>query len=193
MKEYYFDVPLVILCGGKSSRMGEDKSLLPFGQYSSLVQYQYERLKPYFKEVYLSSKINKFDFLSDNSKIIFDEGEVFSPMVALQSILQQMETPYVFILTVDTPFVTLDTINSLISSCQKYDINVAKTQKLHSLCGIFNKSVLSYVDELISQDIHKIGLLLDKFHTNIVNFYDENEFLNLNKKEDYLKALSIIR
>jgi molybdopterin-guanine dinucleotide biosynthesis protein A len=190
--QYYFDMPLVILCGGKSSRMGEDKSLLPFGKSASLVQYQYERLIPYFKEVYLSSKINKFDFLNTTDNIIFDDGETFSPMVALQSILQHIETPYVFILTVDTPFVTLDTINSLISSCEKYDINVAKTQKLHNLCGVFNKSVLSFVNELISKDIHKIGLLLDNCHTNIIKFDDENEFLNLNKKEDYLKALRVI-
>jgi len=43
-----FDIPCVILCGGKSSRMGEDKALLPFGEYSTLVQYQYERLQSVF-------------------------------------------------------------------------------------------------------------------------------------------------
>ncbi|MFY4863348.1 NTP transferase domain-containing protein, partial [Aliarcobacter butzleri] len=31
MKIIPFEIPCVILSGGKSSRMGEDKSLLPFG------------------------------------------------------------------------------------------------------------------------------------------------------------------
>jgi molybdenum cofactor guanylyltransferase len=68
-----FEISCVILCGGKSSRMGEDKSLLPFSSSNSLTQYQYERLKPYFKNIYLSSKINKFDFADDNVLILDEE------------------------------------------------------------------------------------------------------------------------
>ena len=59
-----FEIPCVILSGGKSSRMGEDKSLLPFGSSNSLIEYQYKRLKPYFKNLYISSKIDKFDIVS---------------------------------------------------------------------------------------------------------------------------------
>ena len=40
------EMPLVILCGGKSSRMKEDKALLPFSNASSLAKYQYKRLVP---------------------------------------------------------------------------------------------------------------------------------------------------
>ena len=192
-----FDIPCIILCGGKSSRMGEDKALLPFGEYPTLVQYQYERLKPYFKEIYLSSKVDKFDFLKKsgehtNANIIFDQGEVHSPLVALKSILESINLNKAFILTVDTPFVTLDTISQLIKASNGFDITVAKTQKLHNLCGVFDKSCLCEIDSMISQDFHKIGALLKKVKTSTIEFYEENEFLNLNKKEDYLKAISII-
>jgi molybdopterin-guanine dinucleotide biosynthesis protein A len=43
----------VIFAGGKSSRMGEDKSLLPFGTFSSLAEYQYNRLSNIFDIVYI--------------------------------------------------------------------------------------------------------------------------------------------
>lgn len=187
LKEY----TAVILCGGKSSRMGEDKSLLPFASYDTLAQYQYERLLPYFKKVYLSSKQNKFNFV-DDEHIIFDTGDVFSPMVALQTILQSCEDKKLFILTVDTPFVSIATIEKLLKSSNNSEITIAKTQKLHNLCGFFHKEILYYIEELLLKDTHKIGLLLEKFNTTIVPFTDENEFLNLNKKEDYDKALSII-
>lgn len=186
------ELPLVILCGGKSSRMGEDKALLPFGSYSTLVQYQYERLKPYFKTVYLSSKINKFDFLSNDDHIIYDEAETFSPMVALQTILKTIQSEMVFILTVDTPFVTIGSISKIYENINFNEITVANSERLHNLCGFYNKSVLCKIDECLSQDIHKIGYLLKISTTNSVDFFDENEFLNLNKKEDYQKALSII-
>jgi len=34
----------IIFAGGKSSRMGRDKALLPFGGYDTLTEYQYRRL-----------------------------------------------------------------------------------------------------------------------------------------------------
>ena len=185
------DYCAVILCGGKSSRMGEDKALLPFDSYSTLAQYQYERLQPFFKKVYLSSKTNKFDFI-DDEHIIFDQGDIFSPMIALQTILQHCQEKKLFILTVDTPFVSIASIQKLFIASKNAKISVAKTQRLHNLCGFYHKEILYYIEELLEKDIHKIGLLLDKFETNVISFPNENEFLNLNKKEDYLKALSII-
>ena len=52
----------VILAGGKSSRMQQDKALLPFGEVNSLAEFQYRRLSKIFSKVYISSKYNKFDF-----------------------------------------------------------------------------------------------------------------------------------
>ena len=52
----------VILAGGKSSRMKQDKALLPFGDTNSLAEFQYRRLSKIFSKVYISSKNNKFDF-----------------------------------------------------------------------------------------------------------------------------------
>jgi len=187
-----YDIPCVILCGGKSSRMGEDKALLPFASYPTLVQYQYERLKPYFKNVYLSSKVNKFEFLDNDSAIIYDNGQTHSPLVALKTILEHIEEQKVFILTVDTPFVKPSTIATLIEASNGIEITVAKTLKLHNLCGVFDKSCLYNIKNMIREDFHKIGALLEKSITKEVPFSDDDEFLNLNKKIDYEKALFII-
>ncbi|WP_419763702.1 MAG: molybdenum cofactor guanylyltransferase MobA [Arcobacter sp.] len=194
-----FDIPCVILCGGKSSRMGEDKALLPFSNYNSLAQYQYERLKPYFKEIYLSSKTNKFDFLKDsenhkNTDIIYDNiSDESSPLIALKSILEFINLTKAFIITVDTPFVKISSIQRLITNSTISNITIAVTSKEHNLCGIYNKSCLSLIDTMILDNNHKIGNLINNTTSSKIKFYDENEFLNLNKIEDYKKALSIIR
>lgn len=185
---YRQELPLVILCGGKSSRMGEDKALLPFRNKTSLASYQLDRLNPFFKNIYLSSKVNKFDFTCD---IIYDEGEVYSPLIALQTILKSIKNEKVVILSVDTPFVSIETINTLIKESDSYDICVAKSERLHSLCGVFSKSCLKQIELMLSDDMHKVGYLLKKVKTNIINFENDDEFLNLNMKEDYLKALNL--
>jgi len=183
------EIPCVILCGGKSSRMGEDKALLPFDKYNSLVQYQFERLKPYFKSIHLSSKTNKFDFPCD---IIYDKEDVSSPMVALKNILSTLEDDKVFIMTVDTPFVSLETIDKLYASSKDLDITVAQTLRTHNLCGVFSKSILEKVIEMVNDDFHKIGALLKRVNISYVKFEDENEFLNLNTPEEYKLAMELI-
>lgn len=169
--------------------MGEDKALLKFNGFSSLSSYQYNRLKPYFNNIYLSSKVNKFDFPCE---IILDKGEIYSPLIALKTILENIRSPKVFIITVDTPLVSIETINKLIKQSCDYDITVAKTQRLHSLTGVFSKSILNEITEMLNEDIHKIGFLLEKVNTNIITFEDDNEFINLNNPEDYKEALKLV-
>ena len=194
------DIPCVILAGGKSSRMGEDKSLLPFGQYDTLIEYQYNKLSKIFSKVYISTKTNKFDFLKESGKhkinksnLILDETQnISSPMVALQSILKQFNSK-VFIVTVDTPLIDKDTFEDLIDKSVKYDITIAKTKnKLHNLCGVFSYSLLMFIEKLIKDDIHKINYMVSSSDTLTVLYDNELQFININTPNEYKKALSII-
>lgn len=191
MQKPSFEIPCVILCGGKSSRMGEDKSLLPFDDKSTLTQYQFDRLKPYFKDIYISSKIDKFDFL-DKNRLLLDESEVYSPIAAIDSILNKLDEEKVFIITVDTPLVSIDSISKLISSSDDYDITVAKTIRTHNLCGVFSKSIKNTTEKMLNDDFHKVGFLLQNNKTNIIQLPNDDEFINLNHKEDYFKSLNLI-
>ena len=184
-----FKIPCIILSGGKSQRMGEDKSLLPFSTYTSLIEFQYRRLKPYFSDIFISSKVDKFPFLDDKSKIVFDENkEVFSPILALYTILQKFDE--VFIITVDTPFVSIETIEKLVKSSNSYDITIAQTSnKTHNLCGVFKNSCLENIKYMIENDIHKINYLIKNSNYKIIECKNEDEFLNINEQSDYKKAL----
>lgn len=188
-------VAFVILCGGKSSRMGENKTFLPFGQYSSLIHYQYEKFSLAFPLVYISSKTNDFAFLKNKSCVLLDKDkEVYSPLVALKSILEQVNCSKVFILTVDTPFVSQNSVEKLIQNSFDFEITIASTpQKVHNLCGVFSKNLLPKIDEMLKQDIHKIGYLIKQSQTHIINFEDETEFLNMNTKLEYEKALKLLK
>ncbi|QKJ27974.1 molybdenum cofactor guanylyltransferase MobA [Aliarcobacter cibarius] len=188
-----FKIPCVILSGGKSSRMGEDKSLLPFFSSKTLIEFQYKKLEQYFNHIYISSKSDKFDFLKDKSKLILDKNhDVSSPILALQTILEKFDK--VFIIPVDTPFVEFKTIEKLIIDSNSFDITIAQTPfKTHNLCGIFTKNILPFIENMINQDIHKINYLIKNSKTQIINFENEDEFLNLNDKNEYQKALNYIK
>ena len=186
-------IPCVILCGGRSSRMGKDKSLLPFSSSNSLTQYQYDKLKISFSDVYLSSKVDKFDFLVNKDKyLILDKDEIFSPIVALQTIFKRIKTSKVFIITVDTPLISINSINELINNSNNSDICVAKTLKTHNLCGVFSTSLVSFIAEMLENEIHKVNYLLKNNNTKYIHFENDDEFINLNNKDEYKRALDII-
>lgn len=173
--------------------MGEDKSLLPFSSSNTLIEFQFNRLKPYFKDIYISSKNDKFDFLKDKTKLILDKNqEVYSPILALQTILEKFDK--VFIITVDTPLIKISSIEKLINSSNNFDITIAQTEeKTHNLCGIFSKNINETIEKMIKNDIHKINYLIKNSKYQIINFNNEDEFLNINEKKEYEKALNIIK
>jgi molybdenum cofactor guanylyltransferase len=187
-----FEITCVILSGGKSSRMGEDKSLLPFSSSKTLIEYQYNRLKPYFKNIYISSKTNKFDFIEEKFLILDENKDVFSPILALDTIFDKFKNQKIFIITVDTPFVTIESISKLIEESENYDICIAQTEKTHNLCGVFSSNISLTIKNMIINDIHKINYLIKNNKYNIIKFHKNSEFMNLNNKYEYLESLSYI-
>ena len=192
MKITPFEITCVILSGGKSSRMGEDKSLLPFSSSKTLIEYQYNRLKPYFQNVYISSKTNKFDFIDEEFLILDENKDIFSPILALDTIFNKFKNQKIFIITVDTPLVTIESITKLIEESKDYDICVAQSEKTHNLCGIFSSIISFSIKKMIENDIHKINYLIKNNKYNIVNFDNNSEFININNREEYIKSLEYI-
>lgn len=177
----------VIMAGGKSSRMKKDKALLPFGSYSSLAEYQYRRLSKIFPSVYLSAKINKFDF---EVPLLMDKYLGSSPLVALVSIFESLEVNEVFVLSVDAPFVEESVIEKLYNaSCDHYDVVLAQSKKgVEPLCAIYHRSFLKEAKSALSQDQHRLQSLFDSLNVKKVLIENEAYFMNMNYPEDYEKA-----
>jgi molybdopterin-guanine dinucleotide biosynthesis protein A len=181
-------IPLVIFAGGKSSRMGEDKSLLPFGRYSTLTEYQLKRFEMHFDSIYISCKSrDKFDFTANF--IEDNDQEVFSPLVAISSIFQRLSCDSFLALSVDTPFVSIDTLSQLIKKNDPTKIaTIAKSDYIEPLCCVYNQNIKPIIKDSIEQNRHKLTMILKD--ANIVQA-DIDEFKNLNNKSDYLEALNI--
>ncbi len=177
----------VIFAGGKSSRMGRDKALLPFGGHATLAEYQYRRLLPLFDRVSLSTKENKFPF---TAPLILDrEFGQSSPMVALSSILSAVNDHAVFVLSVDMPFVDAQLIDKLFAAAQRHPeahVVVARSsQGVEPLCAIYHTKLLPRVNDLLQQGEHRMRTLLQSVPTLEVLCPRAEPFVNLNTPEDY--------
>jgi molybdopterin-guanine dinucleotide biosynthesis protein A len=187
-------LPCVIFAGGKSSRMGEDKALLPFASYSTLTEYQYQRLSKIFQNVYISCKESSnfsFDahFIEDTK-----ESNIYAPTVGFTAAFKRVTEDRFFALSVDSPFINEKIITTLIENDKEdADATIAKTDEgIQPLCGIYHRSLESKFQKMVQEENHKLGYLLKESKTTYCYFNDIKHFLNMNHPEDYQKALSLI-
>ena len=178
----------VIFAGGKSSRMGKDKSLLPFGSCPTLTEFQQAKLNTMFEKVYISAKEDKFDF---DCMVIEDIYTENSPLVGIISIFETLKVEEVFILSVDAPFVQKETIERLLTYNQtSLDAIVAQSPSgIQPLCGLYKSSILPLAYTQLEKGNHKLGDLLRLANTLYVKFDEDTPFTNLNHPEEYQKAL----
>lgn len=182
------DIPLVIFAGGKSSRMGKDKALLPFGEYQTLTQFQHTKLKNYFENIYISAKTDKFDF---DCIVIEDTQKEYSPLIAILSIFETLQVDEIFILSVDVPFVEKEVIEKILKDRDDMkEIVVAKSPSgIQPLCGHYKKSILPLAYAQLKKGNHKLLDLLALANTQLIEFEDDEPFTNLNHPHEYHKAL----
>ncbi len=171
--------------------MGEDKSLLPFGGFPTLTQFQLHKLQPYFKDIYISCKsADKFDF---KANFIEDNPlyQTSAPFIGLLSIFEKLQCDKIFVLSVDTPFFQPEHFEKLAHHDSKEaSIIVSKSSSgVQPLCAMYKKELVPIMIELIAQKKYRFSGLFDKITTKYVDFSEDEIFTNLNFPEDYKKAL----
>jgi molybdopterin-guanine dinucleotide biosynthesis protein A len=177
----------IIFAGGKSSRMGKDKALLPFAGYSTLSEFQYNKLSSLFDKVYISSKEDKFDF---DTTVIVDRYEDHSPLVGIISIFEALEVDEVFILSVDAPFINEEVIKKMLNHKKEFDAVIAKSPNgIEPLCGVYRRSILALAQKHLKECNHRLNDLLKEAHTQFIIFEDDAPFTNLNHPHEYEGAL----
>ncbi|MCI7236420.1 molybdenum cofactor guanylyltransferase [Campylobacter sp.] len=178
----------LILAGGKSSRFGSDKTTEPFGDFASLTHFLYERLSRVFGSVKVCAKTAKF---SAPLPLLIDDFSEFAPIFVLSCLDKNFSKP-VFILPADMPFITEAEIFALFKSLKDFDICYAKdSKKEHFLCGFFRPSIATKAREQIAAGELAIHKLLNLCYSTSVEF--EHDFLNINYKDDFKKALKFAR
>ena len=173
--------------------MGEDKALLPFASYTTLLEYQYSRLSKIFPKVYISCKDRslynfKADFIEDEVK------ELYAPTAGFVAIYKTISDEHFFALSVDSPFISKDIIEKIsYEDSKSFDATIAKTSEgIQPLCGIYHRSLQNSFSKMLDENNHKLGYLLKNAQTNYVFFENTTSFLNMNHPQDYQKALKLI-
>ena len=174
--------------------MGEDKALLPFAGFDTLVEYQYNRLSTIFTNVYISCKdksLFAFDanFIEDKKN-----SSIFAPTLGFISAFDTLNTDKIFAISVDTPFITQKEIEKIMRA-DTSDVDAVITQTnegVHPLCGIYHKTLLPKFEQMLKENNHKLSSLVKNVKTTYVSFPNSQAFFNMNHPKDYQKALQLL-
>jgi len=183
------DFTCAILAGGKSTRLGRDKATLKVFD-KALIQQVYEKAEHVFKDIVIVS--NHHDrFFGIDVPIVRDILPIPSSIVGIASALLFANTPYVFVLACDMPFVSVQSIEYVLNKVNGEDIIIPRTEKgFESLHAVYNRSCISTMITRIGLQRLKIS---DLFPFFIVREVEENQvfmnrgasvFTNINVEED---------
>ncbi len=186
-------ISAVIIAGGKSSRMGQDKALMPFGKYSTLSEYQYRRLEYIFDNVYISAKDNKFPF---KANIIYDTDLKSNPLNAIKSAFEQLKDDAIFILSVDMPLLSINSINKLLNAYKNSDnrvlaITIKSKSNFEPTATIYKREVLETINKMYQKGDFKLLNILNSVKILSIEV-NEDELININRPQDYKKAKELI-
>ena len=201
MKEH--NILGVILAGGKSSRFGSNKSLSKLANYK-LIEHVINKIDAYFSEILVVSNDSSLKIKNQKIQIIKDciKGYL-GPLVGVLSAIKyanSFKNKYKWIVTFpcDTPFFNKMIIEKMIekSISAKEKIYLVKDKKQrHNIFGLWSTSLESILEEDLNNNFRKVDLWADKIGCNFIekDIQNENEFLNINTKEDLELAEEIYR
>lgn len=183
----------IILSGGKSSRMGQDKGLLHLNG-KSMMEIAIERLSIHCDRIIISANSEVYDHLG--LEVVKDIFTDIGPMGGLYSALTRSLSEYNMVLSVDLPFVNEGLINYLIDSSRGFQLAVpwSGNEYYEPLCACYHISVIALLKEAISSGNFKLPSLFQQMTVNklIINpelpFYHDNLFFNINNVSDFISA-----
>lgn len=178
----------VILAGGKSSRMGRDKSQLKIGD-TTFSQKLLDDFSQYFENVYLSVSANS---QLSGPGIIHDDKESLGPLSGLMAAIKGTKGDNVFICATDMPFADPEIAVQLVEMMGDFDACLIRRTngKVETAFSVFSKGILPHLQDELDNGKRSIMGLVDRISARFVDeteldSFSDDSFLNVNTPEDY--------
>ena len=179
----------ILLAGGPSSRMGKEKGeMLIHG--IPMCQYPFRVLQELCGEILVSSC--KTVSFPGKFFLVCDEIRGIGPLGGLFSCLKIATSELNLVLPWDMPGVTTQLMRLLLEKEKDYDLLVPALgeNSPEPLCGIYRRSVVRTIEEMISDKEYAVHKLMGRVKTKVIRIeekdpvYRNDLFRNINTPEE---------
>lgn len=151
------DPTFVLLAGGKSVRMGEDKGFVPIGNNSHFLGQILEKLNHLSNSIFVSLRNEQAEpyskFIQKTALIIDQDLPIAGPLKGILSSYIYLKehnllNDFIYVLPIDIPYIEERTIQRLLDTFQEKlepvsGIFYESKTGLEPLCGIYTRQTLS--------------------------------------------------
>jgi molybdopterin-guanine dinucleotide biosynthesis protein A len=184
----------IVLAGGRSRRMGQDKATLPFGD-ETLLERTVRIVREVVPEVLVISREDQprvGDF-----RVVHDSAEGLGPLAGLVKGLEVMSSERAFLTSCDVPFLKPEYLRLMIELSQGHPITVPLVDGYHmTTSAVYTREVLPVAQELLAARRLRPLFLVEAVNARIVTADDLRDvdpdlqsFRNCNTQEEYEQAL----
>ena len=180
----------IVLCGGRSSRMGQPKAWLPFGDellLQRVVRIVGSVVQPV---VVVAAPGQAVPELPNAVAIVSDEVEGRGPLAGLAAGLIALtgQVDAVYLSACDVPFLMPAFVERVISRLGSHDVAVPRVGGyLHPLAAVYRITVIDTVLSLLAADRLRPVFLYDAVPTL---FLDEADLIDVDPRFDSLRNLN---
>lgn len=174
----------ILLAGGKSTRMGSDKGLLQLNG-KPMATYGLNTLTAVCQNIIISTnqpEYNQFGF-----DLVADEIADKGPLAGVVKGLTVSQTAHNFVLSCDTPYVSVDLFNHLWNHRGDASIVIpVHNNQPHYLIGYYHHRILPHLQEQLTLNNVKMQRVIKGLNVKQINCdqFDAREFKNLNQPTD---------
>ena len=190
----------IVLCGGKSTRMGVPKATLPFGNETMLqrvVRILHTVASPI---VVVAAREQSLPELPADIIVTRDEREAQGPLEGLRAGLSALPASIdvAYATSCDVPLLQPAFVTRMVELLGDHDIAVVEIDGFpHPLSAVYRRKTLPHIESLLAENRLRPVFLFDMMRTRRVRSEEMiavdpelRTLRNLNTKEDYLAALA---
>jgi molybdopterin-guanine dinucleotide biosynthesis protein A len=179
------DAAAIILAGGKSLRMGQDKGLLPIGGIP-MFQHIANQLTPFFSDALIVANQAEA-YRGAGLRIVPDEQQGIGPLMGILSGLSASTKELNFVTACDIPNMNMDFIAELLKLADGCDavIPVTGDDMYEPLFAVYRKTVIPAIREIIGQGNRRIIELLTRVKVCTIQLPGADWYHNINTIQDY--------
>ncbi|MDQ6974698.1 MAG: molybdenum cofactor guanylyltransferase [Mariprofundaceae bacterium] len=157
----------VILAGGASKRMGQDKASLIFNGQTLLARAE-QHLQPLFEHVVVSVRQHRSD---THLPQILDQHESRAPILGIHAALKHVKTDWICVVAVDMPFVSPDLLCFMADNRNHHDAVLAEVGgTLQPLLAFYHQhACLPIMQTRIAHHQRSLIRLIPHIHAKILH------------------------
>lgn len=184
----------IVLSGGKSTRMGTNKSLLTIKSKTVIERITNELKTVSDKVVLIANEPEIYDFLQ--LETYADRYKEKGPLAGLETALHHVNADVFLIVACDMPFISGQVYNYLLQQLGRYDAVVpVYNNRMHPLAGIYRKGVLPEIQQQLTEGNFKVRGFFDHIKVNYIREFNtistdtlQKHFFNMNNMKQYEEA-----